>query len=1270
VVLKNNADGTFDVKCDDGSVKKNTMLEELRASPPEFFEGDRVASASNGVSGVVLRKNNDGSLYVKFDNGTTDKHARKSSLVSAKPDLFVGDSVEGRAQTASSKPVLPGKITKHNADGTYEVKYADGKVDKTVFRRDLRPAVPVFVEGEKVDVRAVSVGTVIKKNANGTVDIKLANGKELKGVSLDAIQPSKLNFGVGDKISIDKVGAVPGVVVNRNTDGTVDVKYANGELVKGVQSSSLQSALPGFAVGDKVDFSNTASQVGKVAKRNDDGSVDVLLDDGRVQQKVNKKLLTAPSNGFFAAGETVEMDPTGRGDWVPGVVVKSFADGTYEIDYDIPAQKSGPEVDGIASHGRGALKVTNQQQPQQYSGSRTGASSRAKPPLQKEFARGSSVVANHKAEGNWLPGKIHRSHGNGTYDIIFDSGVAEAGVPSEYILPSVPSKRLENSYHSDSSASRQQQAQSQDDPVQISIKLPASVTQPGLKTFNYNSPNSSTATGSTIAPTASQTTAATTSTGLSLDYPTDTLPAAPVMTARSLMMPSMRRRKMHVENLTLLDPAKRLKLVKMLKKKGRFMQISRKMLEDARAKYSNSSLKNKVDYLESELKTLNANQTKMRHVLKKNHNALKDSLPPNFDHIFSNMSVLLNAVQSIGGPSALIHNIENASRKKDKRHNRRGRHGSTVDPYDDDDEYNSPTSHAETAAMLEDVTSQKRMTSSLAQQIEELKEKLENQEKKLNELPEPDDIVKYNQGNNLVDKDIAYITDKLRSTILHEYQLITSAEIAKLKDRLIDFSSDAFTRSDLSKMLQPPHLGGFDPGLTGEAITDPNHTKLVNLINRSVDLYYQKVELAKKQYSTISMGPSSKDLEDIALAGQKHTDQRLKKMMEVVKTEIENVHANGRSRADKLDVDIAMIQENMNSLLSNQMNLMKVSMDMETRKRESAIIKDLQKKMAAYSTDKLIDDIKILQKDMREKPSATKVSEMLALVEHSFTSNIGAGMVGMRSYIEQLYKAVQHKVNREDIRALINAKVAQLEQELVHKEEDMYSIASSTRCLSCGQSRGEVSIKKLHRIGEDHPNDNMSAVSMGSAKGHSHSNGVVMDDELSLPDHNDRFKGAHSAPSLGLQVASDEEIQSLLSGQAGLRPLLAQHNPLQMSATVPHQQPASTGSKKKGDKLPDPLYLKAKLAAHMKEMVKSDVNLKKQGGPVYVLEDNNSSNNGSSDSHSVGSTNRGGYMGQNRAIGSSKAGPSSSSSSLTGTTDGLLPPIAPAANSSKLNTYF
>lgn len=151
--------------------------------------------------------------------------------------------------------------------------------------------------------------------------------------------------------------------------------------------------------------------------------------------------------------------------------------------------------------------------------------------------------------------------------------------------------------------------------------------------------------------------------------------------------------------------------------------------------------------------------------------------------------------------------------------------------------------------------------------------------------------MRYSSTDNLSDKDIAYITDKLRSTILHEYQLTTSGEMAKLKERLIDFSSDAFTRADLAKMLQP-HDNSSADGI----VTDPNHSRLVNLINRSVDLYYQKVELAKKQYSTISMGPSSKDLEEIAIASQKHTEQKLKKMMELVKAEIENVNAIGRSR--------------------------------------------------------------------------------------------------------------------------------------------------------------------------------------------------------------------------------------------------------------------------------------------------------------------------------------------------------------------------------------
>ena len=165
-------------------------------------------------------------------------------------------------------------------------------------------------------------------------------------------------------------------------------------------------------------------------------------------------------------------------------------------------------------------------------------------------------------------------------------------------------------------------------------------------------------------------------------------------------------------------------------------------------------------------------------------------------------------------------------------------------------------------------------------------------------MPEASDIVRYGVANNLSDKDISYITDKLRSTILHEYELRTTGEMNKLKDRLIDFSSEAFTRNDLVKMLQPPNAASATDSspAANDIVTDPNHTRLVDLINRSVDLYYRKVELSKKQYSSIAMGPSSKDLEEIAAAGQKHTDQRLKKMMDIVKSEIQHSNATIRSR--------------------------------------------------------------------------------------------------------------------------------------------------------------------------------------------------------------------------------------------------------------------------------------------------------------------------------------------------------------------------------------
>lgn len=232
---------------------------------------------------------------------------------------------------------------------------------------------------------------------------------------------------------------------------------------------------------------------------------------------------------------------------------------------------------------------------------------------------------------------------------------------------------------------------------------------------------------------------------------------------------------------------------------------------------------------------------------------------------------------------------------------------------------------------------------------------------------------------------------------------------------------------------------------------------------------------------------------------------------------------------------------------------------------------------------------------------------------------------------------------------------------MVQKEEEMHSMASTTRCLSCGQNQSDIVLKKLHRVAGSNAGDNISTItsSTGNKPPGSAASSVEIDDELSRSEDNLGDKGSlhsklmsKSAPLVGLQSASEEEIQSLLSGNAGLKPLLVKHTPVQMTASVPHQAPSSSsGSRRKGEKLPDPLYLKAKLAAHMKEMVKADNTLKKQS-PMYVLED---------DSNSVGTL---GTISR-----TSSRAPTRGTATANNTGDAVVLP-AIGGNNSKSNTFF
>lgn len=256
-----------------------------------------------------------------------------------------------------------------------------------------------------------------------------------------------------------------------------------------------------------------------------------------------------------------------------------------------------------------------------------------------------------------------------------------------------------------------------------------------------------------------------------------------------------------------------------------------------------------------------------------------------------------------------------------------------------------------------------------------------------------------------------------------------------------------------------------------------------------------------------------------------------------------------------------------------------------------------------------------------------------------------------------------------------------MEQDILRREQEMFSAASSTRCMSCGQLPpdptnafvGHTAARKVnnnnhHHSGHPHTHANthnnvLAAVGVysnitdssvssaglnlsdkrpvqiptmgpgflkrpgssphnilnsGSAPTDIHNNtepsstsllfhpdtnqaglnGVQggIDDDISL--HSEHHLHTTSLATLSTQNLNNnprsEEIYNVMTGSAGLKSLMPQHAPM-MPVQHPYNitnnniHPAHTTSKRKPhnpNAIPEPLYRKAKLASHLKEMVK------------------------------------------------------------------------------------
>ena len=395
-----NLDGTYDVAYDDGDAEQAVPVSRLRNRKPAtettaFQKGEAVEAdfAGEGTyfAGVISTVNLDGTFNIAYDDGDTEEDVPSSRIrgknSGASQVVDGGFDADSQSTSATAAKVFavgdvveanyagegsffPAKIGAKNSDGSYDVTYDDGDEEKAVPAHRIR----TIEKSEQHDFDEVSV------DHNG------GGGSAAQVRKFDLGNPIEANFnGEGSFF--------PGQISKVNADGTYDIVYDDGDAERGVDEKLIQPRT-----------ANQNEDAGSVASEE--------LGEGDTPLGVEPK---------FKAGDKIEADYGQEGTYFPGQVERVNSDGTYDIAYEDGDAEDGVHENLIRERSNGTSAASGS--------ASAGGGSLAQP----KFNKGDSIEANYRQEGTFFPGKIDSVNADGTYDVGYDDGDAEAGVEEDLI---------------------------------------------------------------------------------------------------------------------------------------------------------------------------------------------------------------------------------------------------------------------------------------------------------------------------------------------------------------------------------------------------------------------------------------------------------------------------------------------------------------------------------------------------------------------------------------------------------------------------------------------------------------------------------------------------------------------------------------------------------------------------------------------------------------------------------------------------------------------
>lgn len=447
----------------------------------------RLRGESKYYPGKISRVRLNGTYDISYDNGQGELSVEsgliritktKSSLDSAhdSASLKKGTKVEGRYRGGGK--FYKGAIVSVNADGTFDIVYDDGKKELNVEQRLIRCLQNIdkervtendendekskketnqqelfLKEGDRVEAKFRGKGkkwykgVISRVRLNSTFDVDYDDGDNDSALSANFIRKVKdlsltkeertphqhvvgepsapKNMVVGSRVEAQYRGRskyYPGKISRVRLNGTFDIAYDNGEKELGVSISLIRA------------IANVAE---KSTKENHDNRKGIRFDTARSSPIGNEENNTEKIVALrtLKVGDRIEAKFLGKLDYCQGKIVRARLNGTFDIEYDNGEKESSVTRDLIKSLGNIAHNCDGKNGV--VIGSSSGMSTktfRSGDDVLHLFSEGDAVESRFRGRGSrWYKGRISRVSSNGTYDIDYDDGDHDTGLPSNSI---------------------------------------------------------------------------------------------------------------------------------------------------------------------------------------------------------------------------------------------------------------------------------------------------------------------------------------------------------------------------------------------------------------------------------------------------------------------------------------------------------------------------------------------------------------------------------------------------------------------------------------------------------------------------------------------------------------------------------------------------------------------------------------------------------------------------------------------------------------------